>query len=113
MRTLVFSPMLHPKLTPLLLTLIFITFFTAGNIIGDSGYTENPDRNNEIAQQLKSESFKHIVLTWQDDPENSQAVTWRTDVKLDPAIAEIAISFPSPDFDKSAKRYRADYLAWH
>jgi len=39
-----------------------------------------------------------IVLTWSNDPATTQSVTWRTDVSVKKAWAEIAIADPSPDF---------------
>ena len=108
MRNQTFAPMLRSKLALLLLSLIFIYFFAAGNLVADSGTPGNINRNIDDAQRLTSDSFKHIVLTWQDDPENSQAVTWRTNVKLEPDIAEIAESSSSPDFGNSAKQYIAE-----
>lgn len=39
-----------------------------------------------------------IILTWSDDPATTQSVTWRTDVSVKKAFAEIAPAEGSPDF---------------
>ncbi len=48
-----------------------------------------------------------IVLTWNDDPVNSAAVTWRTDTSIRSGYAEIAQAMPAPRFDSGARRIRA------
>lgn len=48
-----------------------------------------------------------IMLTWNDDTKTTQTVTWRTDVSIKKAIAEIAVSDPSPDFTEKVKKYAA------
>jgi acid phosphatase type 7 len=37
-----------------------------------------------------------IVLTWAQDPSTSQAVTWRTDLSVERAVAEIAVAKDTP-----------------
>ncbi len=45
-----------------------------------------------------------IILTWSDDPATTQSVTWRTDLTVDMAWAEIAETEASPAFvDKAVK----------
>jgi hypothetical protein len=39
-----------------------------------------------------------VTLTWSDDPATTQSVTWRTDVSIKEAFAEIAPANASPDF---------------
>jgi len=100
-------PMLKSKSIHLLLSVIFLIFTTASRTAGANRYQENSRRDSAANENLGSESFKHIILTLQEDPRYTQAVTWRTDVRLNQAIAEIALSYPSPDFGKSAKKYQA------
>lgn len=44
-----------------------------------------------------------IVLTWNDNPSTSQAVTWRTDTSVAKAVAQIAAADPGPDLEKKAQ----------
>ncbi|MEX0678072.1 MAG: metallophosphoesterase family protein [Pirellulales bacterium] len=48
-----------------------------------------------------------IILTWQDDPAHSQAVTWRTDTSIHKAVAQIALATSGPEFAKNAKEVAA------
>ena len=48
-----------------------------------------------------------IILSWSDDPATTQSVTWRTDVSVKKAYAEIAVADPSPDFQKQKKKTEA------
>ena len=41
-----------------------------------------------------------IILTWSDDPTTTQSVTWRTDVSVAKAMAEIAVSTDGPKLKK-------------
>jgi len=43
-----------------------------------------------------------IILTWNDDPATTQAVTWRTNTLIDTGFAQIALASPSPDFVENA-----------
>lgn len=45
-----------------------------------------------------------VVLTWRDDPARSQAVTWRTDTRIEEAFAEIAEASGNPGFAGLARR---------
>jgi 3',5'-cyclic AMP phosphodiesterase CpdA len=47
---------------------------------------------------------RRVVLTWRDDPARTQAVTWRTDGKVDEAFAEIAEAGANPRFGATARR---------
>jgi len=48
-----------------------------------------------------------IILSWSDDPATTQSVTWRTDVSVKEAFAEIAPADPSPDFRSQATALKA------
>lgn len=48
-----------------------------------------------------------IVLTWNDDPATTQAVTWRTSTEVTHAFAEIAIAEAGPKFTANAKKISA------
>lgn len=43
-----------------------------------------------------------IALTWSDDPASTLSVAWRTDTTVTKAIAQIAISHPSPNLSKAS-----------
>ena len=45
-----------------------------------------------------------VLLTWRDDPSRSQAVTWRTESRVDEAFAEIAEASANPGFGALARR---------
>ncbi len=49
-----------------------------------------------------------IILSWSESPSTTQSVTWRTDVSVKNAVAEIAIANPSPDFRREAIVYQAE-----
>ncbi|MCB9295633.1 MAG: metallophosphoesterase family protein [Lewinellaceae bacterium] len=48
-----------------------------------------------------------IILSWSADPATTQSVTWRTDVSVKEAFAEIAPADPSPDFPGRATSVKA------
>ena len=52
--------------------------------------------------------FERIILTWEENPTTSQAVTWRTNSNRSQAFAEIALAEPSPKFWKSSQKYQAE-----
>ena len=43
-----------------------------------------------------------IVLTWNDDPATTRAVTWRTDTTVSSGVAQIAHADPGPALEASA-----------
>lgn len=43
-----------------------------------------------------------ILLTWDSDPANSQAVTWRTEGKVDRPVAQLAPALPGPRLEAVA-----------
>jgi 3',5'-cyclic AMP phosphodiesterase CpdA len=45
-----------------------------------------------------------VVLTWRDDPARSQAISWRTDGRVEEAFAEIAEASGNPGFTALARR---------
>jgi len=48
-----------------------------------------------------------VILTWAGDPKTTQAVTWRTDVSVEVATAEIAVAEDGPLFRKIARQVTA------
>jgi hypothetical protein len=81
---------------------IFLCFgiFTGPNLFGDS--------RREAATDPKSTPIPdRIILTWQEDPTTSQAVTWRTDATVNKAFGEIALADASPSFIDSAQEVLA------
>lgn len=49
-----------------------------------------------------------IVLTWNDDPRTTQAVTWRTSGDVNDAVAEIAVARANPGLAQAARRVAAE-----
>jgi acid phosphatase type 7 len=48
-----------------------------------------------------------IVLTWETDPANSQAVTWRTDTSITQAKGQIVEAHNGPYFEKKTRTFSA------
>ncbi|MCP4625523.1 MAG: metallophosphoesterase family protein [bacterium] len=88
-----------------LLAAIFL--FHGYNSAADIANQEHPKSSISSKGIIKPDSFRNIILTWQDDPKTSQAVTWRTEVRIRQAMAEIAIADPSPDFGNSSQQFIA------
>jgi len=49
----------------------------------------------------------HVILTWSDNPVNTQSVTWRTDTSIKQSWAEIAEAEASPNFTYYSKGINA------
>lgn len=47
---------------------------------------------------------QRVVLTWRDDPSRTQAVTWRTEVRVDEAFAELVDASANPSLGALARR---------
>src|SRR5687768_1936525 len=60
---------------------------------GDEGaHTWRPAPYDEKLAHAPRPLPDRIVLTWAGDPASTQAVTWRTDVSVRRALAEIAVA---------------------
>jgi len=100
--------MKHISVTRLsLLFLLSLIQFSACSDQGELKEDNTSSISTAAPQHSPSESFKHVILTWQDEPFDSQAVTWQSDVPLKQAVAEIAPSDPSPDFSRNSRRFKA------
>ncbi|MFC3199632.1 metallophosphoesterase [Parapedobacter deserti] len=61
-----------------------------------------------FAQEFRSTPYPdRIVLTWSGDPSKTQTVTWRTDLSIQDAKAQIKQEDSSPDMEKSVQEYPA------
>lgn len=69
--------------------------------------SKKPDPVDEKTLHRPSRMPDRIVLTWTDEPTNSQAVSWRTDSTVTQAVAQIAVAEPGAEFEKKAKSYDA------
>ena len=49
-----------------------------------------------------------IILTWEEEPHNSQAVSWRTASSVFYAYAQIRLATATPDLEEDVRVYRAD-----
>src|SRR5690606_17284869 len=56
---------------------------------------------------LPSATPDRINLTWQTSPATSQAVSWRTDVSVKGAIAQITEAIDAPDLEQDARTFEA------
>src|SRR5690606_10083442 len=61
--------------------------------------TGAPDAS-DVASRLPS----RVVLPWRHDPSRSQAVTWRTSVRVDEVFAELVEASANPGFGALARR---------
>jgi len=61
----------------------------------------------EVEAYRAQETPDRIILTWQDDPTRSQAVTWRTRIHGRQALAQIAPAGPHPEILRDAKTVTA------
>ena len=77
------------------------------SISSATGHLEGDSTAAVTDGELSPQSFKQIILTWQTAPQESQAVTWRTNFPLKQALAEIAPSDPSPNFVNRSRQYQA------
>lgn len=88
----------------------YLFFFCLGTalatilIINPSFTTSDPDTSDPYPPQPIPD---RIILSWSDDPATTQSVTWRTDVSVKDAFAEIAPADPSPDFPAKATKVEA------
>lgn len=52
-----------------------------------------------------------VILTWKGDPTTSQAVTWRTDVSVTSAKAQIALADAGPGVEPGWKGYKSEKVS--
>ncbi len=67
----------------------------------------NADVALQDARYLASPVPDRIMLTWDDDPATTQAVTWRTSPQAAHPVAEFALATPGPEFRHQARRLPA------
>lgn len=98
---------LRQKITPLFRRTqsILFLFVLALIVCGPSGVYFHQAAAYDKPE--KAGSFERIILTWNEDPATSQAVTWRTNAADMPALAQIAQAEASPDFVSSAQTFSA------
>lgn len=60
----------------------------------------------DVAHRPTSEPDR-IILTWSDDPAQSQSVTWRTDATATTGMAELAVAGDNSDFARRARQLKA------
>ncbi len=87
----------------LLLILTIIPLFT---LISQPKHKNLPPEIIQVRYQPDPRPDR-ILLTVTSDPVTSFTVTWRTDTTVTNALAEIAVSDPSPDFDEQKTRHKA------
>lgn len=78
----------------LVTALILYPSFTAADILAGDPYPPRPTPDR-------------IILSWSGDPAATQSVTWRTDVSVKEAFAEIAPADATPDFPAHGKKITA------
>ncbi|MEW4456398.1 metallophosphoesterase family protein [Bremerella sp. JC817] len=84
-----------------------------GALAHDGEHDHEHDHVHELIPVQPAEMYAptampdRIVLTWSDDPQTTQAVTWRTSVDVPKAYAEIAIAEAGPGFPEKATRIEA------
>lgn len=61
-----------------------------------------------FAQEFRSSSYPdRVTLTWSSDPATTQTVTWRTDVSVRAAKAQIKPEDASPEMEKGMEEFAA------
>ncbi len=86
------------------LALAFWVAASAASVWGHEGQEHpEPERVSDQEAHRPSAIPDRIVLTWNGDPATSQAVTWRTDLSVRRALAEIAVADDGPLFGFDAK----------
>ena len=70
--------------------LYFLTFFFSITLLShpNSSIEKYPDEMAHVPTPLPD----RVVLTWNDDPATTQAVTWRTDTSIEMGLAQLAIA---------------------
>jgi 3',5'-cyclic AMP phosphodiesterase CpdA len=92
----------------LLLNAVFVV--TAIVALPDCSAVDESSGPIRVPDQLKWRPTAvpdRIVLSWIGDPSTSVAVTWRTDVSVKSAVAEIAVAEPGPGFVDHVKQVSA------
>ena len=71
-----------------------------------SGSTSS-DRAEAVPGELPTPYPDRIALTWAEDPATSLSVTWRTDLSVDEAVAQVALAKAEPSFYTEAQTVEA------
>lgn len=66
-----------------------------------------PANRPALAAHTPAREPDRLILTWNGDPSTTQAVTWRTSVEVQSAVAEIAVAEDGPLFVDKARRIPA------
>lgn len=88
----------------LIILLLFCCF--AFTLFSQTREKNLPPENPQFEYKASAKPDR-ILLTWTDDTQNSQTVTWRTDTTVHKAYAEIALADPSPEFHEYDQKYTA------
>jgi len=67
----------------------------------------SPDRAEAVPGELPTPYPDRIALTWSEDPATSLSVTWRTDLSVDAAVAQVALAKAEPSFYTEAETVEA------
>ena len=68
----------------------FVLFFISLNLL--SHPTSKVDKYPAEMAHSPTPLPDRVVLTWNDDPATTQAVTWRTDTSIEVGLAQLAIA---------------------
>jgi len=71
------------------------------------GHSHNHIHEGLRHWEIPSKDPDRIILTFNGDPANSRAVTWRTDTTITKAVAQIAIATVNSEFEDDAKTVEA------
>lgn len=89
----------------LLLLLLFLT--AAGTAYYFLNGRQAPPNRTALAAHTPTRQPDRLILTWNGDPASTQAVTWRTSVEVQSAVAEIAVAEDGPLFVDKARTVSA------
>lgn len=75
-----------------------------------AGYEVAAEKSRKVSEDVIYRATPvpdRIILTWAGDPATTAAVTWRTDMSVSGAVAEIAVAEDGPKFVRKAHRVAA------
>ncbi|MGH7574321.1 MAG: fibronectin type III domain-containing protein, partial [Longimicrobiales bacterium] len=79
----------------------------AGALVMQTGARTLPESEPGYEWNVATPYPDRIILTWSGDPATTQSVTWRTDITVARAAAEIALATAAPGFVYDATRVDA------
>ncbi|MCC6588424.1 MAG: metallophosphoesterase family protein [Bryobacterales bacterium] len=80
------------------------------SLLVGGGYLVSREKGTKLPESIEHQPSRipdRIILTWNGEPSQTQAVTWRTSTEVTSPMAEIAVAEDGPEFRKRSKRIYA------